>query len=95
MLILLGYLEGKWKRDLEAVTLSFMISSIAGHCQEGWFLESRFCYKFFNDVTADWNQAVTSCEEKGAYLTNLASTTDVKLLRDLWISAGWNETLEW
>ncbi|XP_071835071.1 gamma-aminobutyric acid type B receptor subunit 1-like isoform X2 [Apostichopus japonicus] len=71
------------------------ISQLRGHCQEGWFLESRFCYKFFNDVTADWNQAVTSCEEKGAYLTNLASATDLKLLRDLWISAGWNETLEW
>ena len=51
-------------------------------CEEGWHYHNTSCY-WFSSTRLDFEPAMDSCNEKGAYLTDILSQEENKFIKDI------------
>ena len=51
-------------------------------CEEGWHFHNSSCY-WFSSTRLDFEPAMDSCAEKGAYLTDILSQEENKFIKDI------------
>ncbi|XP_071835077.1 gamma-aminobutyric acid type B receptor subunit 1-like [Apostichopus japonicus] len=56
------------------------VTQLRGQCPLDWILFERNCYQFVHNKTANWDRAVTSCQNNNAYLADV-SETEIDLMR--------------
>ena len=54
----------------------------APHCQDNWFYYSGNCY-WFSSTRKDFEPAMDSCAEMGAYLTDILSKEENSFVKDI------------
>lgn len=68
------------KNTYIADVIQFCLSP--AECDIGWILHNRNCFLMSNNETADWRQAVTSCEMTGANLADLSQENELSFLSE-------------
>ncbi|KAJ8044394.1 Gamma-aminobutyric acid type B receptor subunit 1 [Holothuria leucospilota] len=67
-----------------------VLTQLQGHCDKGWHLHLRYCYKLKYNETADWTRAVTSCEKDGSYMADIMTLDEISFINELRKSSATN-----